>query len=198
MLYERNNDDDRVSNRQVFKGSLESMDENTLKIRLRNRQKNRLIVSDTHLYAVEHDYMDTTYLSMYRSLHYFMHARNERRDLLLAQRKPMVDALKLAEIERMEDDTERAVLKAFYAQDYFLLVGPPGTGKTSRALKQMIQMYLDKSEGCILLLSYTNRAVDEMCRTLRSISEELPYIRIGNELTSDEASNPCLLENRIS
>ena len=197
VLYERKNENDRISNRQVFKGSLESMDEKTLKIRLRNRQKNRLILSDTHFYALEHDYMDTTYLSMYRSLYYFMHARKERRDLLLAQRKPMVDEKKMAEIEKTEDDTERAVLKAFHAQDYFLLVGPPGTGKTSRALKQMIQMYLEKSEGCILLLSYTNRAVDEMCRTLRSISEELPYIRIGNELTSDEASNPCLLENRM-
>lgn len=197
VLYERTNSDDRVSNRQVFKGSLEAMDEKTLKIRLRNRQKNRLILSDTHLYAVEHDYMDTTYLSMCRSLYYFMHARKERRDLLLAQRQPMVDELKFAEIERTEDDTERAVLKAFHAQDYFLLVGPPGTGKTSRALKQMIQMYLEKSEGSILLLSYTNRAVDEMCRTLRAISEALPYIRIGNELTSDEASNPCLLENKM-
>lgn len=197
VLYERNKEDDRVSNKQVFKGSLESMDEKTLKVRLRNRQKNRMILSDTHYYALEHDYMDTTYLSMYRSLHYFMHARKERRDLLLAQRKPVVEAKKMAEIERTKDDTERAVLKAFHAQDYFLLVGPPGTGKTSRALKQMIQMYLEKREGCILLLSYTNRAVDEMCRTLRSISKELPYIRIGNELTADEASNPCLLENRM-
>ncbi len=91
VLYERNNEDDRVSNKQVFKGSLESMDEKTLKIRLRNRQKNRLILSDTHFFALEHDYMDTTFLSMYRSLYYFMHARKERRDLLLAQRKPTVD-----------------------------------------------------------------------------------------------------------
>ena len=197
VLYERNNEDDRVSNKQVFKGSLESMDEKTLKVRLRNRQKNRLILSDSHFYALEHGYMDTTYLSMYRSLHYFMHARKERRDLLLAQRTPIVEAKKMAEIEMTKDDTERAVLKAFHAQDYFLLVGPPGTGKTSRALKQMIQMYLEKTEGCILLLSYTNRAVDEMCRTLRSISKELPFIRIGNELTADEASNPCLLENRM-
>lgn len=197
VLYERNNEDDRVSNKQVFKGSLESIDEKKLKVRLRNRQKNRLILSDTHFYALEHDYMDTTYLSMYRSLYYFMHARKERRDLLLAQRKPVVEAQKMAEIEMTKDDTERAVLKAFHAEDYFLLVGPPGTGKTSRALKQMIQMYLEKTEGCILLLSYTNRAVDEMCRTLRSISKELPFIRIGNELTADEASNPCLLENRM-
>ncbi|HEY5570851.1 MAG TPA: AAA domain-containing protein [Bacteroidales bacterium] len=197
VLYERNNEDDRVSNKQVFKGSLESIDEKTLKVRLRNRQKNRLILSDSHFYALEHGYMDTTYLSMYRSLHYFMHARKERRDLLLAQRTPIVEAKKMAEIEMTKDDTERAVLKAFHAQDYFLLVGPPGTGKTSRALKQMIQMYLEKTEGCILLLSYTNRAVDEMCRTLRSISKELPFIRIGNELTADEASNPCLLENRM-
>ena len=197
VLYERNNEDDRVSNKQVFKGSLESIDEKTLKVRLRNRQKNRLILSDSHFYALEHGYMDTTYLSMYRSLHYFMHARKERRDLLLAQRTPIVEAKKMAEIEMTKDDTERAVLKAFHAEDYFLLVGPPGTGKTSRALKQMIQMYLEKTEGCILLLSYTNRAVDEMCRTLRSISKELPFIRIGNELTADEASNPCLLENRM-
>ncbi len=195
VLYERNSDEDKVSNKQVFKGSLEDINETTLTVRLRNRQKNRSILSDAHLYGLEHDYMDTTYLSMYRSLYYFMHARKERRDLLLSQRNPIVDEKKMAEIEMTKDDTERAVLKAFHAQDYFLLVGPPGTGKTSRALKQMIQMYLEKTSGSILLLSYTNRAVDEICRTIRSISSDLPYIRIGNELTADNASNSCLLEN---
>lgn len=58
------------------------------------------------------------------------------------------------------------IRKEKQAKDYFLLVGPPGTGKTSCALRYMVEEALSEPDTSILLLSYTNRAVDEICGML--------------------------------
>lgn len=73
-------------------------------------------------------------------------------------------------IAQAGDDFERVALKAQAARDYFLLVGPPGTGKTSRALRRMVEHFYATSSMQILLLAYTNRAVDEICQSLSSIT----------------------------
>ena len=47
----------------------------------------------------------------------------------------------------------------------------------------------------ILLLSYTNRAVDEICKTLSVITPEIDFIRIGSELSCDPPFRSRLIEN---
>ena len=47
----------------------------------------------------------------------------------------------------------------------------------------------------ILLLSYTNRAVDEICKMLTAITPEVDFIRIGSELSCDGVYRPHLIEN---
>ncbi len=46
-----------------------------------------------------------------------------------------------------DDVLDDIILRAKQAQDYFLLVGPPGTGKTSRALKFMVEEALNDGTG---------------------------------------------------
>ena len=52
----------------------------------------------------------------------------------------------------------------------FFWMGPPGTGKTSRALRRMVEHFYAASSMQILVLAYTNRAVDEICQSLSSIT----------------------------
>ena len=175
VLYERNTTTDTVNNHQVFKGTIEFMEGNTLIIRLRYRQKNPQVWNPDSLYAVEHDYMDTTFTGMFRALTTFLHANQDRKELILPSPftfHPSPSTL-------------------------HLLVGPPGTGKTSIALKQMVETELQKNSSNVLLLAYTNRAVDEICKTLSSISQSLPYIRIGNKLNCMPEFRSHLLENRL-
>jgi len=172
VLYERNSASDKVNNRQVFKGSIEALDNKKIKIRLRYRQKNPHVWNNDSLYAVEHDYMDTTYTAMFRGLTAFIHANPERRDLLLCQRYSKSDEL-------------------------FLLIGPPGSGKTSVALKQMVEAEWQKKDFNILLLSYTNRAVDEICKALSDIDTDFPFIRIGSELNCAPEFRSHLLEKQL-
>mgnify|MGYP002512713825 CR=1 FL=1 len=75
------------------------------------------------------------------------------------------------------------------------LVGPPGTGKTSRALRRMVEKFYAQPECQILLLAYTNRAVDEICSSLSAIAPAIDYIRIGSELSCDERYREHLVEN---
>jgi hypothetical protein len=172
VLYERNSKNDTVNNHQVFKGSIESLEAHQLTIRLRFRQKNPFVWNDKSFYAIEHDYMDSTYTGMIRALFAFVNANQDRKDLLLCQRFPE-------------------------NKEAFLLIGPPGTGKTSIALKQMVESEIRENKSNILLLAYTNRAVDEICKTLTDISQSLPFIRIGSELNCDPQFRPYLLESYL-
>ena len=79
----------------------------------------------------------------------------------------------------------------------FILWGPPGTGKTSRALRRMVEKFYAEPDTQILLLAYTNRAVDEICSTLDAIAPEVHYIRIGSELSCDERFRNRLVEKEI-
>ena len=198
VLYERNTDTDNVTNKMVFKANIESLTENEIHIRLRATQQNTSVLPPESLYAIEHDTMDTTFRSMYQGLSAFASATQKRRDLLLAQRLPAFDETFSTRISTASDDFSRVALKAQAAQDYFLLIGPPGTGKTSCALKKMVETFYQEENTQILLLSYTNRAVDEICKSLSSIQPEVDFIRVGSELSCDEAYRNHLIENELS
>ncbi len=198
ILYERNSETDNVTNKMVFKGNIEHLTDNEIGIRLRSTQQNPSVLPAESLYAIEHDTMDTTFRSMYQGLYAYLSATQERRDLLLSQRPPKFDESLDTLISQAEDDFARVALKAKAAQDYFLLVGPPGTGKTSCALKKMVETFHADKEAQILLLSYTNRAVDEICKSLASIRPAVDFIRVGSELSCDESYRNHLIENELS
>lgn len=194
VLYERNADEDNVTNKLVFKGNIEEISDADIRVRLRATQQNAGVLPMDSLYAVEHDYMDTSFRNMYRGLSVFLSATKRRRDLLLGQRPPEFDTSLDALIAGATDDFARITCKARAARDYFLLIGPPGTGKTSRALRGMVEAFYGEGKQ-ILLLSYTNRAVDEICKMLTSITPVIDFIRVGSELACDEPYRPYLIEN---
>ncbi|MBP1614305.1 MAG: helicase [Bacteroidetes bacterium] len=198
VLYERNSDTDNVTNKMVFKGNIESITDTEIKLRLRAAQQNPSVLPSESLYAIEHDVMDTTFRGMYLGLSTFASANKDRRDLLLSQRQPDFDESYDEAIANAADDFSRVVLKAKAAKDYFLLIGPPGTGKTSRALRLMVEAFHQTPDAQILLLAYTNRAVDEICKALSSITPEVDFIRIGNELACEPSYRKHLIENELA
>ena len=195
LLYERNRSTDNVTNRLVFKGNIEWLTATRVCIRLRASQRNLNVFPANSFYAIEHDFMDTTFRSMYHGLSAFMEANQERKDLLLGKRPPRFEKDIFSKNAHFIDDFERVATKALAAKDYFLLVGPPGTGKTSRALRRMVERFHAQQDVQILLLAYTNRAVDEICSSLSAITPSIDYIRIGSELSCDERYREHLVEN---
>lgn len=184
----------------LFKGSLQEIHGDRLVVHLNDGQQNPDLISGDY-FAIEHAGSDIGGTSAIRSLYTFITSNEERRQLLLGQRAPRVDK-SLTLSRSYHPDYDEIILKAKQAQDYFLLIGPPGTGKTSQALQFLVREQLAekpkvqssklKAQSSILLLAYTNRAVDEICNMLTE--NELDYIRIGNEFSCDPKYSDHLLK----
>ena len=184
----------------LFKGSLQEIHGDRLVVHLNDGQQNPDLISGDY-FAIEHAGSDIGGTSSIRSLYTFITSNEERRQLLLGQRTPRIDK-SLTLSHSYHPDYDEIILKAKQAQDYFLLIGPPGTGKTSQALqflvreqlaeKSKVQSSKFKVQSSILLLAYTNRAVDEICNMLTE--NELDYIRIGNEFGCDPKYSDHLLK----
>ena len=204
--YKKNEEPD-VRKSILFKGSLQEIHTSSIVVHLNDGQQNPNLIAG-ECFALEHAGSDIGGTSAIRSLYTFITSDVERRQLLLGQRAPRADK-SLVLSRSYHPDYDKIILKAKQAQDYFLLIGPPGTGKTSQALQYLVLEQLaekpkvqstnpnDQSpkvngQSSILLLAYTNRAVDEICNMLSE--HELDYIRIGNEYSCDPKYSDHLLQ----
>lgn len=188
-----------VRNQMLMKGSLVELTDSKVVILLRNGQQNKDIFGEPHqTFAIEHDATDSGYNAGMRNLYQCLSAPQERRDLLLGIRQPI--STPGYSLHQDYGSFNEAITKACQADDYFLLVGPPGTGKTSCALRYLVEEALLRPNASILLLAYTNRAVDEICGMLvdSGIAGQTPFIRLGNELACDERYTDYLLKKLIT
>ena len=178
----------------LYKGTLDDLTATTLTVRLNDGQQSSEVFNK-NTWAIEHGSSDLSTTSNIRSLQQFITAAPDRRQLLLGRRVPQADtSLRLS--HRYSNVYDPILLKVKQARDYFLLVGPPGTGKTSQALRHMISEALTEEGAALLLMSYTNRAVDEICSMLEG--EQHDYLRIGGEASCDPRFRERLLESEIA
>ncbi len=190
--YKKNEEPD-VRKSILFKGSLQEIHTSSIVVHLNDGQQNPNLIAG-ECFALEHAGSDIGGTSAIRSLYTFITSDVERRQLLLGQRAPRADK-SLVLSRSYHPDYDDIILKAKQARDYFLLIGPPGTGKTSQALQYLVREQLTEKpndQSSILLLAYTNRAVDEICNMLSE--HELDYIRIGNEYSCDPKYSDHLLQ----
>lgn len=146
------------------------------------------------VYAVEHAATDASGGSAARGLHELVTAPADRKALLLGQRAPRRDdTVRLTRSYNASYDD--ILLSAKQSRDCYLLLGPPGTGKTSMALRFIVEEELTDSGASVLLMAYTNRAVDEICAMLEDAA--LDYIRLGSEYSADARYKPHLLSEKV-
>ena len=187
----------RANKAKILRGNIREILPDEVSVQLRFPQRNTCIFPEDKVWAVEHDFIESSYTLLYRGLYAFLSANEERRNLLLDVRKPRRDATR--KLNGSYDDgnvpLSPFLLKAKQAEDYFLLVGPPGTGKTSYALVAMVKEALTEEGISILLMAYTNRAVDEICEKMQK--HGIPFIRIGTELSCDPRFHESLLGRKV-
>ena len=200
-LYAYEDDEPDCRKSILFKGVMEEIMPAEITVHLSNGQHNEAVISGEK-FAIEHAASDMSGTGM-RALDMLLHATPRRKAILLGQERPERDPLASLRHEHSVF-YDAVVLKAMQAKDYYLIVGPPGTGKTSMAMRFIVEEELllishtastqdgQLSQG-ILLMAYTNRAVDEICHMLTQAA--IDYIRIGNEFACEPAYRHRLLSN---
>ncbi|CAL0302859.1 unnamed protein product [Lupinus luteus] len=89
----------------------------------------------------------------------------------------------------LNDDQRRAVLKMLTAKDYALILGMPGTGKTSTMVHAVKSLLIRGTS--ILLTAYTNSAVDNLLIKLKA--QGIDFVRIGrDEAVHEDVREHCL------
>jgi len=201
ILYPKETENDSVLTNQILKGIVVEISVQQIILRFRYKQRNRNFFSQYKYWAVEHDKLDHSYNSMFKSLFAFLKAPIGKKELLLGIRQPSSKYVNIEQEGFTKEQKQKSVIeKALSAEDYFLIVGPPGTGKTSIYAKELINQSYANADKNILAIAYTNRAVDELCESIcNAFGEESndcnKYIRIGTELSCGNTYRHRLLQN---
>ncbi|WP_156175884.1 AAA domain-containing protein [Hymenobacter terrenus] len=159
---------------------------------VRNRRMAPRYLQGHSHWALEPDTYDT-FRREWAGLSAFLSLPPDRRKRLLARTGPR-------EPEGWSPDAPPAtsatavVARALAVPDWFVLCGPPGTGKT-RAVLRELAVNLYQQDKQVLLAAYTNRAVDEICEQL--VEAGLPFIRVGSRLGTAPVYRPYLLDNML-
>ena len=177
----------------AFRGSLESIKAEEIVLQLASPQSRDVAFSEDVTYAVEHDHVDTS-RALFRSLLTFLTSSPERRDLILGLRLPTYDGKGKASGDYGE--FQALVDGACRSRDLYLVVGPPGTGKTSFGMLNILREALLNPAERILLTAYTNRAVDEICQKL--LEAGIPFLRLGRPTACSPQSRHALLSSLVS
>jgi DNA replication ATP-dependent helicase Dna2 len=160
---------------------------------VRNRRMAPRYLHGHSHWALEPDTYDT-FRREWAGLTAFLSLPAGRRRQLLARTAPRPPQDWDAATAQPATAAPEVVARALAAPDWFVLCGPPGTGKTRSVLRELATR-LVADDKQTLLAAYTNRAVDEICEQLMDAG--LPFIRIGSRLGTSPAYRPYLLDNMI-
>ncbi|KAJ4958932.1 hypothetical protein NE237_026043 [Protea cynaroides] len=90
--------------------------------------------------------------------------------------------------KNLNKDQRRAIQKILTAKDYALILGMPGTGKTSTMVHAVKALLMRGAS--ILLTSYTNSALDNLLIKLKA--QGIDFVRIGRyEAVHEEVRGQC-------
>ncbi len=159
---------------------------------VRNRRMAPRYLHGHSRWALEPDTYDT-FRREWAGLSSFLSLAADHRRRLLARTGPREPENWTAAADPATTAPE-VVARALAVPDWFVLCGPPGTGKT-RAVLRELAVSLYKEDKQVLLAAYTNRAVDEICEQL--VQAGLPFIRVGSRLGTAPIYRPYLLDNML-
>ncbi len=185
---------------QIFKCTIVAISSSEVTVRLRSRQFNDQLFARFEYWNLEHDLLDSGFTGLYRSLFAFAGYAPEQRALWLTARPPRRPQVPVVEAPLALTAEQQLIFRrAVAAEEYFLLWGPPGTGKTSMMLRYLVEHFLRKTDENLLLLAYTNRAVDEICEAIEAIGGDIRdhYLRIGSRYATAAPFQQQLLGEKI-
>jgi len=187
---------------QIYKCTVTALEADHIVVKLRNKQVNYRDLQAHQEWLLEHDLLDSSFNGQFRSLFDFISTKKEKRDKFLGISPPNPPDTKTWDNLPEYLSASQTIIfnKMLNAREYFLLWGPPGTGKTSLLLKGLVDYHLKTKKTRILLLAYTNRAVDEICEAVEGIGSGIKdvYFRIGSRVSTKPKFREQLLDQKIA
>lgn len=180
----------------VIRCSISAICDNTITVTLRAPQTNKSFFTNrsSQRWAMEHDVMDSSFRALWRNINMMLATPQSRRELILGTRAPEVD--ETMELNGDYGDFNPLVKSAKQAKELYIIIGPPGTGKTSHGLMNILAEELSDPESSVLLGAYTIRAVDEICAKLTE--KGIDFIRVGTSLGCSELYANNMIGARVS
>lgn len=163
----------------VYKGVIKTRNHLTLEVSLRNKFVTPQSLKEVDTWVIANDPTDIVLSRLYRALMVFAGASLQKRQLITGLAAPAFDAAAPI-ISNVPHDQAKAISQAVSARDYVLIQGPPGSGKTTVVLANIVRELLSNPEERILLCAYTNRAADQIVRVVADIIPH-QHIRIGSK-----------------
>jgi DNA replication ATP-dependent helicase Dna2 len=190
LLWAHPNESPNPARQALLKGGIRELSESHVLVTLRNKRASTTF-DETAQWCVEQDFFGGEFKHQYESLFDFLSAPAQKRELLLGIGEPrfskpssddraFIDSSELFHDLTPEQRTRLAEVAS--ARDYYLLQGPPGTGKTSRMIRSIAQYLYERTDEHMVLLAFTNRAVDEICDAMKAA--RLPFLRLGSKDSS--------------
>jgi DNA replication ATP-dependent helicase Dna2 len=199
VLYPHSFNNKDIMHHQIFKATIVDLDDKRVIIKLRHSQKNQEVFRAYDYWNLEQDVLDSAFRHMYKNVYLFAQSDAEKRKLILGRSRPaLFKAQQLVNLpSNLTIEQKGIIQKLFSCKDYMLLWGPPGTGKTSEIIKNLSLQLLENTSEKIMLIAYTNKAVDEICQALVEGGMADQVTRIGSSLSTGESYTHFLLQNKI-
>ncbi|MBK9983872.1 MAG: AAA family ATPase [Saprospiraceae bacterium] len=181
----------------ILKGSIKELHHNRLIVSLFNKQTDYTFIREYNYWAIEPDIFERNYWSKISCLFNFLKCDPRRSDLLLGVEEPLTENNFDFEDVNLTPHQNICITRALNARDYFLLQGPPGTGKTSTFLVNYIGELVEQTTDKIIVLAFTNKAVEKICQSLKEPRSRRPidYIRLGSKHVEDDYLFAELIED---
>ncbi|MBE9174479.1 ATP-dependent helicase [Synechocystis salina LEGE 06155] len=172
----------------IFKGSIKIINQEQIVVSLFNKQTDYSFIEKYDFWALEPDIFERNYWSSLACLLEVLACSMEKKQLLLGHLDPQTLSINYQENDFLTDNQNQIIRQVLEAKNYYLLQGPPGTGKTSIFLVNYVQNLLKLDKKNIVILAFTNKAVEQICKALKQprYGEPIDYLRLGNKTIVDE------------
>lgn len=184
---------------QLLRGSIIRLTACDVQVRLRNPLLRSEVFEAIEAWNIEHDFIEASTRNDYRSLFSFYRSSPQRRNIFMGICPPSVteENIPYEIVSSLSDIQSQLLIEMIRAGEYYLLWGPPGTGKTSVMLAAYIRYIMEYTSENLLLVAYTNRAVDEICAVIDQLYPD-DYVRIGSRFSVGERFQKKLLQSKIA
>jgi DNA polymerase III delta prime subunit len=108
---------------------------------------------------------------------------------------PLMERLSQEKYKKNESQIQ-AILRGICSKDLFLVMGPPGTGKTTVIL-EWVRYFIRQEHKRVLISSQNNKAVDNVLERLAQ-ETDIETIRIGSESKVQDGVRKYLFENKLT